>query len=365
MPQPSKTDNLKSGLLYFLIFAILTAAFIYLQKNDWFADNNIFKVVFDDVSGLSKGADVNIRGVKVGKVKKIGVNPENPQTVLVELKVKGKYDIPKDAVAAIASGGLIDGNIIIIEMKGYCTEDYCADDGDYLQGRKIGLMETYAGGGNEDETADQFSLDKMKDLFAQITDEYTNPESDNIVAESLRNMDFLETKMAGLQKEMESIQNNLNAKYEKVNANMESIQNNLDAGGKMDRIQADADLILKKLDELSIDATMTKADATMKRVGNMQTGLEMDMTNAEQTMSKAKNLMKELNDIMEEAQKGDNTVAYIMDKERFSKDLDRTMATLNQLSRDFEEKPYLFIPLKSRKRFYKKKAKKEKTEQTE
>ncbi len=133
----SKSDNFRSGLLYLLVFAVLVGAFLYLQKNDWFTNNNTFKVVYDDVSGLSKGAAVNVRGVKIGKIKDMYVNPDNPNTIVAEIKIKGKYDIPKDAVAAIASGGLIEGNFIILEMKGYCSGDYCATDGDYLKGRKI------------------------------------------------------------------------------------------------------------------------------------------------------------------------------------------------------------------------------------
>ncbi len=358
MPQKGNTDNnLLSGLLYFFIFGVLTFAFIYLQKNDWFKDNRIYQIVYEDVSGLTKGSPVKIRGVKVGKVKKISVNPEDNKTVLVEIKVKGKYKIPKDTKAAFASAGLIDGKMIVLEYNGNCQEPNCAQDGDKLEGRTVGMFESLLSSGEKEEEANiqDMMQEDIDDVMKMVKDKYMAPDSDNLISNTLRDMDFLQKKLTSLQSDLGTVMTDLDQQSKQITSSLDNINNNLNKDGKLERLMADADIVMKKLDQLSIEPTLKKADATMKRVDGMKMNLDQEMKGVNASMAEAKNIMKDLNTLLEKAKNGDNTAAYIMNKEGLSQDLNSTMTSLNQLGQDFEEKPYLFIPFKKRKKFLKKK----------
>ncbi len=365
MSKKTKANNFKSGLLYFLFFGLAVTAFMYLQKNDWFTDNNTFKIVLDDASGLSKGGPVHLRGIKVGRVQKIYINPENPSTIAADIKIKGKYDIPKDAVAVIVSAGVLGGKIINIEMKGFCSGDYCAKDGDELRAVVPSLLESFTSG-EVDENSEQARIQKnIEALVAQVKDKYMSPNSNNTVSDILKNMDFLELEMNTLQGDLGKVMERLDKKSQSITSSLTSIQDNMNRDGKADRAMADADLIMKQLEALEIDPTMEKADATMKRVDGMKLDLDTDMDNMNETMSRAEKTMNELGEMMEEAKNGDNTLSYIMDKERFTKDMEKTTASLNQLSQNYENKPYLFIPFKNRRKFYKKKNREDKKAKTE
>ncbi len=60
---------------------------------------------FLDAGGLEKGADVRIRGIKVGKVRKVTLDKDTFEAV-VTLTMREEVELPADTVAAISGEGL-------------------------------------------------------------------------------------------------------------------------------------------------------------------------------------------------------------------------------------------------------------------
>jgi phospholipid/cholesterol/gamma-HCH transport system substrate-binding protein len=119
---------------------------------------------FNSVSGIARGSDVRIAGVKAGVVKTIDGDPETYEAVLT-MSVDSKWQLPDDTDARISTDGLLGGAYIALEPgAGF---DMISQDGtgeiQYTRG-SVDLLTLFAsfasGSGSDDDTSsDDDSLD--------------------------------------------------------------------------------------------------------------------------------------------------------------------------------------------------------------
>ncbi|WP_095350837.1 MlaD family protein [Acetobacter syzygii] len=69
---------------------------------------------FVSANGLSRGADVDIAGVKVGRVAAITLDPES-QMAIVRFRLDGALHLPADSTLTIGSSTLSGENALMIE----------------------------------------------------------------------------------------------------------------------------------------------------------------------------------------------------------------------------------------------------------
>ena len=80
---------------------------------------------FDNVGGITSGADVRIAGLKVGSVTKLAIDPKTYQAVAT-FTVQSDIKLSADSSATIATGGLLGGNFISLATGG---DDKMLSDG--------------------------------------------------------------------------------------------------------------------------------------------------------------------------------------------------------------------------------------------
>ncbi|MEQ9435886.1 MlaD family protein [Hyphomonas sp.] len=108
---------------------------------------------FNNVSGISRGSDVRIAGVKAGVVKSIEGDPDRFEAMLT-LSLDKKWELPDDTDARISTDGLLGGSYIALEPGG--GFDTIAQDGTgeimYTRGSVdlLTLFASFAGGGGGD-----------------------------------------------------------------------------------------------------------------------------------------------------------------------------------------------------------------------
>lgn len=66
---------------------------------------------FDSVSGLKKGAQVDMAGVQIGKVESITLDKQR-QVALVKLQVKNDVELTDDVIASVKTSGMIGDKYI-------------------------------------------------------------------------------------------------------------------------------------------------------------------------------------------------------------------------------------------------------------
>jgi phospholipid/cholesterol/gamma-HCH transport system substrate-binding protein len=75
------------------------------------------KARFTSSSGLKEGANVELAGVVVGKVKRIELDPED-YTSIVEFSLPRSVQVQDDAIVSVRSTGLIGGKFLKIAPGG-------------------------------------------------------------------------------------------------------------------------------------------------------------------------------------------------------------------------------------------------------
>jgi phospholipid/cholesterol/gamma-HCH transport system substrate-binding protein len=73
---------------------------------------------FDSVSGLKPGARVEIAGVEVGAVEKIGLARESGDMALVTIKIRDGVKITDDVIASVRTSGIIGDKFIKLKPGG-------------------------------------------------------------------------------------------------------------------------------------------------------------------------------------------------------------------------------------------------------
>ena len=91
---------------------------IKLGKMEWLGtDYYQVNALFQNVSGLKPGAQVEIAGVQIGQVDAITLDKER-QVALVNLKIQKEIELTDDVIASVKTSGLIGDKYIKLSPGG-------------------------------------------------------------------------------------------------------------------------------------------------------------------------------------------------------------------------------------------------------
>lgn len=129
--QQTRAVEIGTGLFVFLGFAALLFLSTQTTNLEAYIGANSYTVTahFNNVGGLKPRSPVSMAGVTIGRVEKIGFDPEQLNAV-VTLNISGKYDrIPEDSDASILTAGLLGGQYVGLQPGG---SDRYLEDGDEI-----------------------------------------------------------------------------------------------------------------------------------------------------------------------------------------------------------------------------------------
>ncbi|MCG6906009.1 MAG: outer membrane lipid asymmetry maintenance protein MlaD [Desulfobacteraceae bacterium] len=115
--------SVETAVGIFVLIGILSVGYltVKLGKLELLADNYyVLNARFQSVSGLKKGAQVEIAGVPVGKVDLISLDHER-QVALVKLKIEHGVVLTDDVIASVKTSGLIGDKYIKLSPGGSDT----------------------------------------------------------------------------------------------------------------------------------------------------------------------------------------------------------------------------------------------------
>ncbi|MEQ8334707.1 MlaD family protein [Nisaea sp.] len=95
------------GLFVFAMVAAGMGFVVWLGKVELDRDVAIYEVTFEEqVTGLSVGSPVRYRGIPVGQVTDIAIDPDNIEIIRVRIELDSKVPIKQDVYAILESQGL-------------------------------------------------------------------------------------------------------------------------------------------------------------------------------------------------------------------------------------------------------------------
>lgn len=130
-----KSTSKKMNVGIFVVLGtilLVTALYFVGKRQNLFSKNIQLYAVFTDVSGLQIGNNVRYSGVNVGNVSKIEMKAEGKNRVEMSVNEPAARFIKKDAVASIASDGLV-GSMVVNLVPGEDKTATKVVSGDQIQ----------------------------------------------------------------------------------------------------------------------------------------------------------------------------------------------------------------------------------------
>lgn len=116
MSERSDRKNAKLGFFVLISLVLfLTAIFFVGGARDLFNPTIDIHTTFKDVSGLTRGNNVWLSGVRIGTVRRVSIANDSMVSVTLRIREEDRKFINKDARASIGSDGLIGNTIVVIE----------------------------------------------------------------------------------------------------------------------------------------------------------------------------------------------------------------------------------------------------------
>jgi len=109
------------GLFIIILGSAWLAISLWLALGDFATQYTTYRVYIDEsVSGLYLDAPVKYRGVEIGKVQNIDLNPDVPGQVQLRLDIKSEVPIKEDTIAVLTVQGLT--GIAFVDLMGGSLE---------------------------------------------------------------------------------------------------------------------------------------------------------------------------------------------------------------------------------------------------
>ena len=172
------------------------------RERSLFVNNYDLKVLFQDVSGLRKGAFVQLGGLNVGYVNAVGLSKDEGEKMMeVGLQLNQKYqgEIREDSVFSIQTQGLLGDKYVYITVGSSSANPLA--EGTVVRGKEKSSWLSLAVEGSETLVEVRKAAETLRGALETI---HLNPENKEKVNQMLGHLEgssrHLETLMAGLEK---------------------------------------------------------------------------------------------------------------------------------------------------------------------
>lgn len=109
-------NHIETILGAFIIGVTVVLLYSFFGRNNITATQSFTSVTayFQNVAGISKGIDVKLGGVKVGKVIDVKIDEETLSPIL-SIAIDTNYKLPSDSSFAIKSEGIMGGKFVSVQ----------------------------------------------------------------------------------------------------------------------------------------------------------------------------------------------------------------------------------------------------------
>lgn len=300
-----KSKELTIGFCMLLSIVILIFGIDFLKGVNVFKAANYYYVSYTNVAGLAQSAPVTINGYKVGLVRDIQYEFDNPGHVRVELSLDKKLRVPKGTEAILATDML---GTSTIELKIAEGADF-HEVGEHLIGvNKVGLMDAL---GNDVMPSIATIMPRIDSLMASLTALASDPAMKN----SVKNLDVVMENLAVT-----------SGNLSKVMASMPAIADN-------------ASTTMKNAASISESANTVAADLAVLSTQLRQARIDSTLTNIN-------SLSASLCDISARLNSKDSSLGLLINDPSFYNSLNSSVASLDSLLQDVKRNPKRYISIK-------------------
>ena len=286
------------GGLVLLALLILVFGINYLKGVNMFKPSNYYFATYTDVAGLAQSAPVTVNGFKVGLVREISYEYDNPGHIKVEMSLDRHLKLPRGTKALLTTDMLGTSSIALEMAPG---KDF-HNVGDQLIGANAsGLMSSVT---NDIMPSITANLPKIDSILTSMTTIVSDP-----------------ALLASVQR-LDKIMANIETSSAQLNTTMKA----------MPRIADDASGLMTDLKTISADLTALSAKLR-----------EMPI---DSTMNSVNSIAARLNTSMEKLNSKDSSLGLLLNDTGLYNNLNASAASLDSLLKDVKQNPKRYISIK-------------------
>lgn len=327
------SNETKVALLAIAAVVLGIWGFKFLKGQNVLTPSKSFYVRYDNVQDLRVSASVFIRGLQVGSVKKIYIDPVDDRTIIVVLNIESGFDVPKDAIATITSPTFMGGRAIDLIFNHPCEDD-CAENGDYLKGSS----RSFLAGMIQPGEIDVYTERLRKGLTINIDSlAKANPESFagtfEALDNSLKNIEALTYRL-----------NLLLAASEK--GLTRTIDNTAALTGSLNDNKDELASILRNLDTLSNQLKGAGLDQNSHKAGQALDTLTRRLSDLRQTLKTTEKTLSSVDTLAQNLLKGKGLAGKVLSDQVVAEDMERTLRHTQLLIQDLRLNPKRYTTVK-------------------
>lgn len=290
----------KVGLFVLLVSIITGFLIIKFSGKEFGQSFKNYYVYLDDAQGLSKGADIQVKGVKAGKVEDITF--ENGK-VKVLLHVKEEIPVYKDATVTIRTYGLMGDKYIYIEpgnpQSGLLAENQVIQNTSKIASTEEMINQVQISAQKFAELMDNLNKavgeDKLKKLIEDF-DKFANNTNDVVV----ENKEDIRQAIANIRQITADIRKDLPSIVENLDKTLENTKNitaeNREDIRKLISSLKDLSISLKEKAPKTLDSIDKAASQVEQAVSENRQDLKISMENIRKASNNLNQLLAKINE---------------------------------------------------------------------
>ncbi len=290
----------------------------------------VLEARFREVGQLMEGNAVKVRGVPIGRVSEVVLEPGG-DAVLVRMRVRADAPIPQDAVVLLSPESMFGDWQAEIHPRGrFPRYDYLESlDPDVLPGYSLPDMSRLTA-----------ALDRIAENVAVVSDRFQiafTEETAVNIREAVENIQQVSEQLTNLIGAQERTMHELSAHLEgTMKALGEAVQT-------VNRVSRHVESAVASGELTSIVDNMERATA---QIDSLSAALLAARRDLRSTMARADTAFHALGSVMAGVEQGQGTLGRLVQDSTLYGDLVRTNTLLQSLLRDFQENPRKYINLR-------------------
>lgn len=320
--------EIKIGILTFIVLVTMIWGYTFLKgRNLLTASNELFST-YEDVTDLNVSSPVLVNGYKIGTVTKIKINKSDVKKMDVFYLIDREYKIPKNAIANLKSLGFVSGKGIFLDFDKECSGADCALNGDELKGGSIGLLGSMLG----TENISEYSTEITESARAIISNIGKEGET-GAINETFR-------EIALIAENLSAITSNTNRLVEKSSANLKvTIDNMASISANLAKSNKRIESMLNNLDKITGDLAKSDLTTTISKTNETLDASKIAITELKTTLNTANTAMKDLSEVLNKVEKGEGSMAKLMNDKKLYDNIEASTKNLNLLLQDLRLNP--------------------------
>lgn len=300
-------NETKVGILAAFSIALLIIGYNFLKGNSIFSTETVLYAKYSKVDGLAVSKPVLINGFQIGRVDKLILQPDG--TILATLKIKGKYDIPKNSIAKLESTDLLGSKAIVMALG---NGSNFAQDGDTLNANvEKNLMEAV----EPVQKKAELIIGKMDSILTSVNT-ILNPNFQKNVDKSFNSIAATLASLEGTSKKVDGLVGTEGKRIAAILSNAESISLNL------------------KNNNEKINAILNNINTITDQVA---------AANFKQTLDNANKAVSDLQGIVTKVNNGEGTLGLLVNDTKMYDNLNNASKNLDNLIIDLKENPKRYV----------------------